>query len=100
MTEKTTEKTTESKKDSREQAKNTATVFVRFKAGVLDPEGVTIQKSLATMGYDKAVSVRAGKFYEVELSDDTEESHKQLQELSEKVLANPVIESFEITWPA
>lgn len=80
-------------------AKNTAVVYVRFKEGVLDPEGVTIQKSLATMGYDKARSIRTGKFYEIELADNDEESHKQLQELSEKVLANPVIESFEITWP-
>ncbi|MBN4076214.1 phosphoribosylformylglycinamidine synthase subunit PurS [Gemmatimonas aurantiaca] len=103
MAEKTTEKTDQSEKDSTDSAeklKNTATVSVRFKAGVLDPEGVTIQKSLAIMGYDKAVSVRAGKFYEVELADNSEESQKQLQELSEKVLANPVIESFEITWPA
>lgn len=81
-------------------SKNTAVVYVRFKEGVLDPEGVTIQKSLATMGYDKAQSIRTGKFYEVELADDNADSHKQLQELSEKVLANPVIESFEITWPS
>lgn len=77
-----------------------ATVYVRFKEGVLDPEGVTIQKSLAIMGYDKAKSVKTGKFFEIELSDDSAEARRQLQEMSEKALANPVIETFEILWPA
>jgi len=87
--------------DTKEQTKQTtkAVVYVRFKDEVLDPEGVTIQKSLATMGYDRAVSVRAGKFYEIELADDSAESERQLKELSEKALANPVIEKFEIHWP-
>ena len=76
-----------------------ATVYVRFKEGVLDPEGVTIQKSLATMGYDKAKSVKTGKFFEIELSDNSAEARRQLQEMSEKALANPVIESFQIHWP-
>ena len=76
-----------------------ATVYVRFKEGVLDPEGVTIQKSLTIMGYDKAKSVKTGKFFEIELSDDSNEARRQLQEMSEKALANPVIESFQIQWP-
>ena len=77
-----------------------ATVYVRFKEGVLDPEGVTIQKSLAMMGYDKAKSVKTGKFFEIELSDGSAEAYRQLQEMSEKVLANPVIESFQIHRPS
>ena len=88
-----------SKKDT-QVARQLATVYVRFKEGVLDPEGVTIQKSLAIMGYDKAKSVKTGKFFEIELSDDSAEARRQLQEMSEKALANPVIESFEILWPA
>ncbi|MFQ5607730.1 MAG: phosphoribosylformylglycinamidine synthase subunit PurS [Candidatus Zixiibacteriota bacterium] len=77
----------------------TATGYVRFKDGVLDPEGLTIQKSLATMGYDKTRSVRTGKFFEIELADDSAEARRQLEEMSEKALANPVIESFKIVWP-
>lgn len=77
-----------------------ATVYVRFKQGVLDPEGVTIQKSLAIMGYDKTKSVKTGKFFEIELSDDSAEARRQVQDMSEKALANPVIESFEICWPS
>ncbi len=87
------------KETSAPTATSKAIVYVRFKDGVLDPEGVTIQKSLAVMGYDRALSVRAGKFYEIELADNSSESHKQLEELSEKALANPVIEKFEIQWP-
>ena len=77
----------------------TARVYVRFKEGVLDPEGVTIQRALSTMGYDRAEQVRTGKVYEVRLVDNSPESRRQLEELSEKALANPVIESFEIVWP-
>lgn len=84
---------------SKENGATTARVYVRFKEGVLDPEGVTIQRALKTMGYDRAAAVRTGKVFEVQLVDDSSESKRQLQELSEKALANPVIETFEIVWP-
>jgi phosphoribosylformylglycinamidine synthase len=41
-----------------------AVVFVRLKDGVLDPQGVTIQKSLNQMGYPDFISVRSGRFFE------------------------------------
>ena len=47
-----------------------ATVFVRLKDGVLDPQGVTIHKALAQMGYDDFLSVKSGRFFELELKPD------------------------------
>ena len=75
-----------------------AIVHIRLKDGVLDPQGVTIHKALQTMGYGKALAVRSGKFFEVEFADDSPESRKQLQDMCEKTLTNPVIETFTIQW--
>ena len=47
-----------------------AVVYVRLKDGVLDPQGVTIQKALAQMGYEDFLSVRSGRFFELEVSSD------------------------------
>ena len=75
-----------------------ARVYVNLKEGTLDPQGETIQKALRTMGYSKALSVRCGKVYEIEMEDDSPESRKQLEKICQRALANPVIEKFEIKW--
>lgn len=72
------------------------TVYVRLKEGVLDPQGVTINKSLKQMGYDDFVSVRFGKFFELEIKDDAENIDQKVKEVSEKLLSNPVIENFTV----
>ena len=77
-------------------ANKTATVFVRFKEGVLDPEGVTIQKALQQMGYDDFLSVRTGKFFELEIETEAAEIDRKIDEVCSKLLANPVIESYEV----
>lgn len=74
-----------------------AIVNVYLKKNILDPQGVTIQKALGTMGYDKIKSLRMGKRFEVELdTDDKDEAIKILEEASDKLLSNPVIEDFEV----
>lgn len=73
-----------------------ATVFVRLKDGVLDPQGVTIQKALAQMGYDDFLSVRTGRFFELEVSAEAPEMERKIDEVCAKLLANPVIESYEV----
>lgn len=74
----------------------TATVFVRLKDGVLDPQGVTIQKALAQMGYDDFLSVRTGRFFELEVDGEAGEIDRKIDEVCSKLLANPVIESYEV----
>ncbi len=76
-------------------SKNKATVFVRLKDGVLDPQGLTIEKAIKNMGYDMVNSVRSGRFFELELGGG-ENSKEKVTEICRKLLANPVIEKFEV----
>ncbi|MCK4632480.1 MAG: phosphoribosylformylglycinamidine synthase subunit PurS [candidate division Zixibacteria bacterium] len=73
-----------------------AVVFVRLKDGVLDPQGVTIGKALQQMGYDDFVSVRTGKFFELEINDSNGDIEKKIDEVCSKLLANPVIERYTV----
>jgi phosphoribosylformylglycinamidine synthase len=73
-----------------------ATVFVRLKDGVLDPQGVTIQKALAQMGYPDFLSVRSGRFFELEINGTAENIEQKVDEVCSKLLANPVIEKYEV----
>ena len=73
-----------------------ATVRVRLKEGVLDPQGQTIHKALVQMGYHDILSVRSGRFFELEIRGDATEIDRQLNEICTKLLANPVIEEFLI----
>lgn len=75
---------------------NKKTVYVRLKDGVLDPQGVTINKSLKQMGYDDFISVRFGKFFELEIKDDAADIDRKVNEVCEKLLSNPVIENFTV----
>ena len=77
-------------------ANKKAVVYVRLKEGVLDPQGVTIQKALNQMGYSDVVSVRSGRFFELEVRADAENMDRTLDEVCSKLLANPVIESYKV----
>ena len=73
------------------------TVFIKLKEGVLDPQGETIHKALMQMGYDGFASVRSGRFFELEIEGDPAQIDRQVDEVCSKLLANPVIEKYEIT---
>jgi len=74
-----------------------AVVYVKLKEGVLDPQGLTIKKALEKLGYQNVKEVRSGKFFEIVFdSNGSNPSAKFLNEISHKLLANPVIEKFEI----
>jgi phosphoribosylformylglycinamidine synthase PurS subunit len=74
-----------------------ALVHVTLKSGVLDPQGKAIQRASGSLGLDAVTSVRQGKLFEVELdvADETK-ARALLDELSQKLLANPVIEDHRI----
>ncbi len=75
----------------------TGKVFVTLKQAVLDPQGDTVKRSLHTMGYAEVGDVRVGKYIEVKLDCRTrDEAESRLEEMSRKLLANPVIEDFRI----
>jgi len=74
-----------------------AIVTVRLKPGVLDPQGVTIANALSSMGYTGVGSVRAGKVFELQLDNgDVSSAQKKAEEIADKLLANPVIETYTV----
>jgi len=72
-----------------------ATVIVTLKPTVLDPQGMTIQRSVASMGLTDVSDVRQGKIFHVQLKDGKKE---QVEKLAKEVLTNPVIEEYRILW--
>ncbi len=73
-----------------------ARVLVRPKEGVLDPQGQAVQEALAKLGFPVA-SVRIGRLVELELqAPDAERARGEVERMCEQLLANPLIEAFEI----
>lgn len=74
-----------------------ARVVVTLKNGVLDPQGNAIEGSLEALSFQGIRSVRQGKVFDVELdTDSADAARKTLTAICEKLLANTVIEDFEI----
>ncbi len=72
-----------------------ARVFVTLKKTVLDPQGQTIQRALAGLGYQSVKDVRQGKVFEIALNGLTQdEARAQVERMARDVLTNPVIEEF------
>ena len=73
-----------------------ATVLVRPKPGILDPQGQAVESSLRHLGFAVG-EARVGKLVDVELAtDDRDEALAQLQQMCEQLLTNPLIESYAI----
>jgi phosphoribosylformylglycinamidine synthase subunit PurS len=73
-----------------------ATVLVRPKPGILDPQGQAVENSLRHLGFAVAAA-RVGKLVELEVEiDNAAEARAQLERMCEQLLANPLIESYEI----
>jgi phosphoribosylformylglycinamidine synthase PurS subunit len=74
-----------------------AMVLVRPKPGILDPQGEAVESSLRHLGF-AVEEARVGRVVDLELeSDDPESARAELERMCEQLLANPLIESYEIT---
>ena len=74
-----------------------ATIYISLKNGVLDPQGKAIENALGQLGFNGVDNVRQGKMIQLDLADmDASEARNRLQEMCEKLLANTVIENFDI----
>jgi phosphoribosylformylglycinamidine synthase len=75
-----------------------ARVHVSLKPSVLDPQGQTISTALNGLGYSSVQSVRQGKYFDLELDDSLsqDEARAQLEKVAHEVLANPVIEEYQV----
>jgi phosphoribosylformylglycinamidine synthase subunit PurS len=75
-----------------------ARVHVRLKDGVLDPQGAAIGRALAQLGFAGVDEVRQGKMIELRLDDtDRPQAEAKVRAMCERLLANPVIETYTIT---
>ena len=75
-----------------------ARVHVRLKNGVLDPQGAAIARALAQLGFAGVREVRQGKMIELQLDEnDRAEAEVRVRAMCERLLANPVIETFTVT---
>jgi len=74
-----------------------ATVLVRPKPGILDPQGEAVESSLRQLGF-AVEEARIGRVVDLQLDDvDPEHARAELERMCEQLLANPLIESYEIT---
>jgi phosphoribosylformylglycinamidine synthase PurS subunit len=75
-----------------------ARVHVRLKDGVLDPQGAAIGRALAQLGFAGVGEVRQGKMIELQLEDrDRDEAEARVRAMCERLLANPVIETYTVS---
>jgi phosphoribosylformylglycinamidine synthase len=74
-----------------------ARVYVTLKQSVFDPQGQTIADALHSLGYKNVGDVRQGKFFELDVAAASADQAKQVaSEVADKLLANPVIESYRV----
>ncbi len=76
----------------------TAEISVMLKDGISDPQGQTIERALPALGYEGVGEVRVGKRITLELdADDLDDARKRVEDMCDRLLANTVIEAFEVT---
>ena len=68
-----------------------ARVLIRPKEGILDPQGQTVERALPALGFEGVSHVRVGRMVELEVDDPS-----RVPEMCEKLLANPLIEDYEV----
>jgi phosphoribosylformylglycinamidine synthase PurS subunit len=68
-----------------------ARVLIRPKQGILDPQGVAVERALPALGFAGVANVHVGRLVELDVQDTS-----QLQPMCEKLLANPLVEDFEV----
>ncbi len=74
-----------------------ASVNVMLKEGIADPQGQTIERALPALGFDGVSEVRVGKRIQLQVdASDPTDARRKVAEMCERLLANPVIESFEV----
>ncbi|MBT3350336.1 MAG: phosphoribosylformylglycinamidine synthase subunit PurS [Nitrospinaceae bacterium] len=77
-----------------------ALVYITYKSGVLDPQGLAVKGALTSLGFGNVNDVRVGKYIEIELEDaPPEELRAEAEKMCAELLANPVIENYRVELP-
>jgi phosphoribosylformylglycinamidine synthase len=66
-------------------------VLIRPKAGILDPQGAAVERALPALGFAGVANVHVGRLIELDVADAS-----QLESMCEKLLANPLVEDYEV----
>ncbi len=75
----------------------TVKVYVTLKRSILDPQGKTIAGALGSLGYGAVRDVRQGKYFELDIdAASADEARSLATEVADRLLANPVIESYRV----
>lgn len=75
-----------------------AKVVVTLRTSILDPQGKAVEHGIHALGYPDVKNVRIGKFIEMDIAAESREEAEQItREVSQKLLANPVMEDFSFT---
>ncbi|MDA1198068.1 MAG: phosphoribosylformylglycinamidine synthase subunit PurS [Proteobacteria bacterium] len=73
-------------------------IKVTLKKDVLDPQGKVVQQTLQNMGMNTLKSLRQGKYFEIEINENSEDKAKsRIEDMCKKLLVNLIIEDFEIS---
>jgi phosphoribosylformylglycinamidine synthase PurS subunit len=72
-----------------------ARVLIRPKAGILDPQGEAVQRALPALGFEGVTNVHVGRLVELDVEDAG-----RLESMCEQLLANPLVEDYEIALDA
>ena len=70
-------------------------VLIRPKEGILDPQGQAVERALPALGYNDVTNVHVGRLVELDVEGDGD-VEAQVREMCERLLANPLIESYEV----
>jgi len=73
-----------------------ATIIVKLKEGIDDPEGKSIKHTLNLLGFESVANVHVAKYYEILLDLPKDEGEKAVREMLKKLLVNPVIHDYEV----
>ena len=72
-------------------------VTVTLKKDVLDPQGKVVQNTLSNLGMNNVISIRQGKFFEIEINEkDQSKAQQKIDEMCKKLLVNLIIEDYKI----
>ena len=71
-------------------------VYVTYKKSILDPQGQAIKAATQKLGYSEIQDIRVGKYFEIEVEGEPQVAAKKVEEIAEKLLANPNMETYKV----
>ena len=71
-------------------------MLIRPKEGILDPQGQAVERALPALGYEDVANVHVGRLIELDVGGDERTVNARVEEMCERLLANPLIEDYEV----